>query len=152
VRQLRGLGAIDKRIIRFLQVDGRRAFTEMARELGVSEGQVRQRVRRLVREGVIQIVAVTDPLSLGFDLQALVGIRVDGDVRAAAEAVGALPEADYVVIASGRYDLLVEILCENKEDLLRIVNDSIRPIPGVRETETFVYLRLHKQTYQWGTR
>ena len=100
----------------------------------------------------MQIVAVTDPFQLGFTRQALVGISVEGDVRQVADKVTASGEVDYVVVCAGSFDVLAEVVCEDDDRLLRLLNDSIRSIPGVRSTETFVYLKLAKQTYTWGTR
>ena len=131
--------------------DGRRPYGAIAEEVGLSEAAVRRRVQRLREAGVMQIVAVTDPLQLGFTRQALVGISVEGDVRGVADKIGALAEVDYVVMCAGSFDLLVELVCENDDRLLRLLNDSIRSIPGVRSTETFLYLKLAKQTYTWGT-
>ncbi len=141
-----------KRIIEQLQQDGRRSYAAVARAVGLSEAATRQRVQRLLDEGVIQIAAVTDAEAVGFRRQAMLGVRVEGDVRSVAAKLSALPEADYVVICAGQYDLLVELICEDDEHLLAVIDDSIRAIPGVRSTETFVYLRLEKETYQWGTR
>lgn len=146
------LDEISKRIIEELQVDGRRSYSALARTIGLSEAAVRQRVQHLLRAGVMQIVAVTDPLTLGFTRQALIAVRVEGDVRAVAAALVAAPEIDYVVMCAGAYDVLAEVVCEDDDHLLVILNETIRAIPGVRDTETFVYLRLAKQTYTWGTR
>jgi Lrp/AsnC family transcriptional regulator for asnA, asnC and gidA len=142
----------DKAIIEQLQQDGRRPFTQIARAVGLSEAAIRQRVQRLLDGGVMQIVAVTDPLMLGFLRQAMVMLRVEGDVRTVAETVSAIPEVDYVVYTAGSIDLLLELVVEDDEHLLSLLNDKIRPIPGVTSMETFIYLKLHKQTYQWGTR
>jgi len=146
------LDDINKRIIEQLQEDGRTSYAALATVVGLSEAAVRQRVQRLLDSGVMQIVAVTDPLRLGFARQVMVGLRVEGDIRPIADALAAIPEIDYVVICAGGYDLLIEIVCTDDEDLLRLLNDTIRVIPGVRSTETFVYLKLAKQTYTWGTR
>jgi Lrp/AsnC family transcriptional regulator, regulator for asnA, asnC and gidA len=147
------VSALDKRIIEHLQQDGRRPFTQIAAELGVSEAAVRARTNRLVERGILQVVGVTDPLKLGFHLQAMIGIRCEADrILAVADAVAAYPEVDYVVIAAGSYDLLIEVVCEDNESLLRFLTERLRTIDGVRDTETFVYLRMVKQTYQWGTR
>lgn len=146
------LDDLSKRIIEELQVDGRRSYSALARTIGLSEAAVRQRVQHLLRAGVMQIVAVTDPLTLGFTRQALIAVRVEGDVRAVAAALVAVPEIDYVVMCAGAYDVLAEVVCEDDDHLLVILNETIRAIPGVRDTETFVYLRLAKQTYTWGTR
>jgi Lrp/AsnC family transcriptional regulator for asnA, asnC and gidA len=146
------LDARSKLIIEQLQQDGRRSYAAIARAVGLSEAAVRQRVQRLLDEGVIQIAAVTDAGAVGFHRQAMLGIRVDGDVRSVAERLSAIPEASYVVICAGQFDLLVELICEDDDHLLGVVDDGIRATPGVRSTETFVYLRLEKESYQWGTR
>jgi Lrp/AsnC family transcriptional regulator for asnA, asnC and gidA len=146
------LDDVDKQLIEALQHDGRRPYTQLAQEVGLSEAAVRQRVRRLVDSGVTQIVAVTNPLTLGFRRMAMVGIRVEGDVRAAADTIAALAEIDYLVIVAGSFDLLVEIVCEDDDALLHLLNDKIRAIPGVASTDTFTYLKICKETYSWGTR
>ncbi|MGH9068752.1 MAG: Lrp/AsnC family transcriptional regulator [Acidimicrobiales bacterium] len=141
-----------KALIEELQADGRRSYAGLARAVGLSEAAVRQRVQRLLDAGVMQIVGVTDPLTLGFARQAMIGIRADGDLREVADGLAAIPEIDYVVVCAGSFDLLVEVVCGDDDDLLGIISDQIRAVPGVRDTETFVYLRLVKQTYSWGTR
>ena len=142
----------DKAIIELLQHDGRMPYTRLAESVGLSEAAVRQRVQRLIESGVMQIVAVTDPLRLGFRRQAMIGIRTEGDITVVAKALSELAEVDYVVYTSGRFDLLAEMVCEDDEQLLDLLNQHIRNIPGVTSTETFVYLRLQKQTYTWGAR
>jgi len=146
------LDDIDKAIIRELQIDGRLPYAKLGPAVGLSQAAVRQRVQRLVESGAMQVVAVTDPLHLGFTLQAMVGVSADGDLRPIAARLAELPEVDYVVIASGRFDLLLEVVCEDSESLFDLVNDVIRQVPGVRSTETYTYLHLEKQTYSWGTR
>src|SRR5450759_3098988 len=144
---------LDKLIIEHLQHDGRRPFTQIASDLGVSEAAVRARTNRLVERGILQIVGVTDPLKLGFQQVAMVGIRCERDrLVSVAEAVSAFPEVDYVVITAGTYDVLIEVVCEDNAALLDFLAGKLRAIEGVRDTETFVYLRMVKQTYQWGTR
>jgi Lrp/AsnC family transcriptional regulator for asnA, asnC and gidA len=145
------LDRINKAIIEQLQQDGRRSYSALGKAVGLSEAAVRQRVQRLTDAGVIQVVAVTDPLSLGFAREALVGIRAAGDLRELARRLAEVPEIDYVVICSGSFDLIIELVCQDDEHLLTLINDVIRSIPGVRDTETFVYLKLVKQTYSWGT-
>lgn len=146
------LSELDKRIIEHLQEDGRRAFTQIAQSLGVSEAAVRARTNRLVSRGILQVVGVADPGKLGFQ-QALIGIRCEpGRLLAVAEALAALGEVDYVVVTAGRFDILIEAVAEDNEGLLRFLNDRLQRIDGVRDTETFTYLRLVKQTYQYGTR
>jgi Lrp/AsnC family transcriptional regulator for asnA, asnC and gidA len=151
-RRAEELSDLDKRIIEHLQEDGRRPFTQIATALGVSEAAVRARTNRLVEKGFLQIVGVADPEKLGFQ-QALIGIRCEpGKLLAVAEALAALKEVDYVVVTAGRFDILIETVSEDNEDLLRFLNDRLQRIDGVRDTETFTYLRLVKQTYQFGTR
>ncbi len=146
------LDPANRAIIEALQRDGRRPYGAIAAEVGLSEAAVRRRVQRLRDLGVLQIVAVTDPLQLGFHRQAMVGVQVEGDVRVVAEKLAALDEVDYVVMCAGSFDILVEVVCEDDAHLLRLLNESIRSVAGVRATESFVYLRLAKQTYTWGTR
>jgi Lrp/AsnC family transcriptional regulator, regulator for asnA, asnC and gidA len=147
------VSTLDKRIIEHLQEDGRRPFTQIAADLGVSEAAVRARTNRLVERGILQIVGVTDPLKLGFHQQAMIGVRCErNQLLAVAEAVSAFNEVAYVVITAGTFDLLIEVVCENNEALLTFLTERLRAVDGVRETETFVYLRMVKQTYQWGTR
>jgi Lrp/AsnC family transcriptional regulator, regulator for asnA, asnC and gidA len=142
----------DKALIEHLQRDGRTPYTRLAEAVGLSEAAVRQRVQRLIDNNVVQIVAVTDPLRLGFRRQAMIGIRTEGDITAVADTLAAMSEIDYLVYTSGRFDLLAEMVCEDDEHLLNVLNEQIRNIPGVSSTETFVYLRLQKQTYTWGAR
>jgi Lrp/AsnC family transcriptional regulator for asnA, asnC and gidA len=146
------LDEANRAIIEALQRDGRQPYGAIAQAVGLSEAAVRRRVQRLREAGIMQIVAVTDPLQLGFTRQAMIGITVEGDVRVVADKLSALPEVDYVVMCAGSFDLLAEMVCEDDERLLQVLNDSVRSIPGVRATETFLYLKLAKQTYTWGTR
>lgn len=150
-----GQGPIDeisKQIIEELQADGRKSYAAIGQVVGLSEAAVRQRVQRLTDSGVIQIVGVTDPMQLGFARQALIGIKLSGDLESAADALAAMPEVDYVVITAGSFDILAEVVCESDEQLMNILSRQIRSIPGVQSTETFVYLKLHKQSYSWGVR
>lgn len=146
------LDEVSKAIIEQLQEDGRRPYAAIGKAVGLSEAAVRQRVQRLIESGVMQIVAVTDPMQVGFPRAAMLGVRCDGDVEQVAEAMGAMSEVDYLVITAGGYDILAEIVCEDDDHLLEVVNRRVRAIPGVRNTETFVYLKLRKQIYTWGTR
>lgn len=146
------LDPTDKAIIRALQLDGRTPYSKLGPAVGLSQAAVRQRVQRLIDRGVMQVVAVTDPATLGFAVQAMVAVTVTGDVRAAAAAVEVLPEVEYVVITAGRFDLLVEVVCTDTHHLLDVVNDHIRGVAGVTSTEVFTYLHLVKQTYSWGVR
>jgi len=146
------LDAVSKAIIEQLQTDGRRSYAEIGKAVGLSEAAVRQRVQKLTESGVMQVVAVTDPMQLGFYRQAMIGIRVSGDTTLVAEALGALTAVDYVVLTAGSFDILAEVVCENDDDLIDLLNKQIRAIDGVQSTETFVYLKLFKQLYNWGTR
>jgi Lrp/AsnC family transcriptional regulator, regulator for asnA, asnC and gidA len=139
-------------IIEELQRDGRRPYGAIAKTVGLSEAAVRQRVQRLRETGVMEIVAVTDPLQLGFRRQAMIGVRAEGDLRIVADKIAEIPEVEYVVICAGSFDLLVEIVCEDDDHLLELLNTSIRSVEGIRATEAFVYLKLAKQSYSWGTR
>ncbi len=146
------LDTVSKAIIEQLQSDGRRSYAEIGKAVGLSEAAVRQRVQKLTDSGVMQVVAVTDPMQLGFFRQAMIGIRVTGDTTSVADRVGRIDAVDYLVLTAGSFDLLAEIVCENDEDLIDVLNKEIRSIPGVHSTETFVYLKLQKQFYNWGTR
>jgi Lrp/AsnC family transcriptional regulator, regulator for asnA, asnC and gidA len=146
------LDDVSKAIIEQLQQDGRRSYAAIGKVVGLSEAAVRQRVQRLVENGVMQVVAVTDPLELGFSRQAMIGVRATGDLEIVADAMVAMEEVDYVVVVAGSFDLLVEVVAESDEHLLTIVSRRIRAIPQVLSTETFVYLKLRKQTYSWGVR
>jgi Lrp/AsnC family transcriptional regulator, regulator for asnA, asnC and gidA len=146
------LDDVSKAIIEQLQEDGRRAYATIGKAVGLSEAAVRQRVQRLLDAGVMQIVAVTDPLQVGFPRQAMIGINCEGDVETVAEKIADMAEVDYVVITAGGFDLLVEVVCEDDDHLLDLISKRIRAVPSVRSTETFVYLKLRKQLYNWGTR
>ncbi|KQQ00894.1 MULTISPECIES: Lrp/AsnC family transcriptional regulator [unclassified Rathayibacter] len=146
------LDDVSKAIIEQLQADGRRSYAEIGKAVGLSEAAVRQRVQKLTESGVMQIVAVTDPMQLGFYRQAMIGVRVTGDTRDVADRLAAIPAVDYVVLTAGTFDILAEVVCENDDDLIALLNQEIRSLPGVLSTETFVYLKLHKQFYNWGTR
>ena len=146
------LDNVSKAIIEQLQVDGRRSYAEIGKAVGLSEAAVRQRVQKLTESGVMQVVAVTDPMQLGFYRQAMIGLRVSGDTTVIAERLSRIPAVDYVVLTAGSFDILAEVVCENDDDLIELLNRDIREIPGVQSTETFVYLKLQKQFYNWGTR
>jgi Lrp/AsnC family transcriptional regulator, regulator for asnA, asnC and gidA len=147
-----GLDDVSKAIIEQLQQDGRRSYAAIGKVVGLSEAAVRQRVQRLIDHGVMQVVAVTDPLELGFSRQAMIGVKATGDLQPVADELAAMSEVDYVVIAAGSFDLLVEVVAESDEHLLEVVSTGIRALDGVLSAETFVYLRLRKQTYAWGVR
>lgn len=142
----------DKALITALQHNGRESYAALAKVVGLSEAAVRQRVQRLLDDGVVQIVGVTNPMVMGFARWAMIGIVVEGDVRKVSDQLAAIDAIDYVVLTAGSFDLLVEVVCEDDDSLLALLNDHIRSIPSVRSTETFMYLKLAKQTYAWGAR
>lgn len=139
----------DLEIIATLQLDGRASFADIAREVDLSPAAIRLRVKRLLDSGTLDIVAVTDPLRIGFTMQAMIGITTNGDIERLSEQVAALDPVTYVVLTAGRYDLMVEVLCRDNDHLLEIIG-QLRAFEGVSSTETFTYLRLAKQTYAWG--
>ena len=143
------LDRYDRGIIEQLQADGRMPYTRLAAAVGLSEAAVRQRVQRLVESGAMQVVAVTDPMTLGLKRMAMIGIRTEGDTVGIADQLQAMDDVDYVVITAGSFDLLVEVVVAGDDQLLDLGN-RIRGVDGVTSTETFIYLRLVKQTFAWG--
>ena len=146
------LDETSRAIVEQLQQDGRRAYATIGKAIGLSEAAVRQRVQKLVDGGVMQIVAVTDPMQLGFARQAMIAISTTGDTEAIAEKLAQIDEVDYVVVTAGSYDILVEAVVEDDAHLLQLSNQKIRAIDGVIKTESFLYLKLVKQTYNGGVR
>lgn len=142
---------VSKSIIEQLQIDGRKSYAAIGTAVGLSEAAVRQRVQRLIESGVMQIVAVTDPLTVGFFRMAMLGMKVDGELQQVADQLSSFPEVDYVVVTAGSFDVMAEVICEDDDHLLELLQ-RIRAIPTVRNTESFVYLKLRKQLYNWGTR
>ena len=147
------LDDLDKAIIRCLQLDGRRPYAQIGRELKVPEATVRQRAERLISRRVVQVVGVTDPLAMGFQQPALIGLKVDAvKLEEIAEKIAALEEVTYLVVTAGRFDLMCEVVCEDNDHLLRVLTEDLAKIRGIRSTETLVELRFVKESYQWGTR
>jgi Lrp/AsnC family transcriptional regulator for asnA, asnC and gidA len=151
-RSATALDDISKKIIEQLQLDGRKSYAEIAKVVNLSEAAVRQRVQKLTDAGVTQIVAVTDPMRLGFERLAMIGIRVSGDTREVADCLAEMPEVSYLVLTAGSFDIMIEVVCEDDSDLIDVLNARIRAIDGVAATETFMYLQIKKQKYDWGTR
>ena len=145
------LDEVARRIIRELQRDGRRTYATIGEAVGLSEAAVRARVQRLREDGLVQIVAVTDPMQLGFTRLAMIGVRTNGDLGPIADELAAFDDIDYLVLTAGSFDLLAEVICRDDDHLLDLVQ-RIRAVAGVRTTEAFVYLKLCKETYNWGTR
>ena len=147
------LDDLDKAIIRCLQLDGRRPYAQIGRELKVPEATVRQRAERLISRRVVQVVGVTDPLAMGFQQPALIGLKVDAvRLDEIAQKIAALDEVTYLVVTAGRFDLMCEVVCEDNDHLLRVLTEDLAKIRGIRSTETLVELRFVKESYQWGTR
>jgi Lrp/AsnC family transcriptional regulator, regulator for asnA, asnC and gidA len=147
------LDDLDKAIIKCLQLDGRRPYAQIGRELEVPEATVRQRAERLISRGVVQIVGVTDPLAMGFQQPALIGLKVEpGRLDEIAQQIGALEEVTYLVVTAGRFDLVCEVVCADNDHLLRVLTEQLAAIDGIRSTETLVELRFVKESYQWGAR
>jgi Lrp/AsnC family transcriptional regulator for asnA, asnC and gidA len=141
---------LDEQIVALLQEDGRRSYGEIGKAVGLSEAATRQRVNRLRDSGVMRIVAIVDPIQLGRGVVATMGVRVSGDTRRVAARLAEVPEIEYVVLTAGSYDLIAELVCETEEELLRVINESVRSIDEVRETETFMHLRTEKNVFAWG--
>jgi len=145
------LDNVSRAIVEQLQIDGRKSYSDIGRAVDLSEAAVRQRVQKLIESGVMQIVAITDPLQMGFNRQAMIGIRTTGDARAVADELATIGAVEYVVLTAGSFDIMAEVVCNDDGDLLELLNGTIRTIPGVVDTEVFTYLQLKKQQYNWGT-
>jgi Lrp/AsnC family transcriptional regulator for asnA, asnC and gidA len=146
-----GLDRLDRDIIRFLQYDGRMPFTEVAERVGVSEGTVRRRVHRLTESGIMQVVAVVEPQYLGWGAAAMVGVSVlGGQIDSVANQIAQFPEVSYLFMASGEFDLFVEVYCRNRETFVAFLNEKLQQVPGVRQTRTFMILKMYKLSYRWG--
>jgi len=143
------IDATDKVIIRALQEDGRISYADLALHVGLSAPAIRQRMQRLTDSGLLQIVAVTDPLKLGLPVMAMVGIAVDGDVRTVADHVAEVDQVIYVVTTAGSFDLFVEVVCSDMDDLFSVVNEQLKAIEGVRTTESFIYFDIHTHRFTW---
>lgn len=150
VAPARRIDELDRGLIEALQENGRESFRRIAARLGVSEATIRARYARLTSEGIVQVVAVTNPLGLGFE-QALVGVKTSSPPEEVADEIARWTEADYVVVTTGRYDLVVEVVVADRRELLDLTN-RMRRLDGVVSTETFSYLAMWKQLYDWGTR
>jgi Lrp/AsnC family transcriptional regulator for asnA, asnC and gidA len=148
--QRQQLDDVSKRIIEQLQEDGRRPYASIGKAVGLSEAAVRQRVQKLIETGTVQIVAVTDPQQIGFARQLMIGINVEGDLEDTANQLAEIPELVYIILTAGSFDILAEAVVVDDDHLLELINDRIRTLPAVRRTESFIYLKLKKQTYNWG--
>jgi len=145
------MDAMDRAIISYLQYDGRMPFTDIAAELGVSEGTVRRRVKQLIDSGVLQIVGVVEPQLLGWNAAGMIGVAVQpGQIEAAASQIAQFPEVSYLFMASGEFDLFVEVFCQDREHFVRFLNEKLHRVPGVERTQTFMILKMFKLSYRWG--
>ena len=139
---------LDLSILASLQTDGRRPFTDIAQSLGVSEGTVRNRVSKLIDKQILHIVGLVDPSSLGFNAPAVIGVSIsEGDIEQIAAEIAAYPEVSYLIMVSGEFDLIVEVLCKSREHLANFLNSELRKVPGVERTQTFMTLRTFKMSY-----
>jgi len=142
---------IDRAIISYLQYDGRMPFTQIAENLGVTEGTVRRRVKQLIDEGSMQIVAIAAPHALGFREAAMIGITVHANqINAVADQVAQLPEVTYLFQAAGEFDLFVEVYCQDRDHFVSFLNNKLHTIPGIERTQSFMILKMHKLSYRWG--
>lgn len=146
------LDDIDRALLTALQEDGRLGYSELGQLVGLTAGGARKRVMRLEDRGILQIVGVTNPLKLGYRSMAMVGIEADGDLEEVAAALNEIENVIYVVLAAGRYDLLVEVIANDQEALFELVNQRLRPTPGVRRAETFTYYGIRTHRFGWGAR
>ncbi len=143
-----GLDEVDRYIIEALRKDGREPFAQIAERLNVSPGMIRQRYGRLIEQGLLKVVAITNPIQSGLKTMAMIGIRTDGNrMLQVADEIARLPEVVYLVVASGRFDILAEVFCRDHEDLLRFITEKLYAIEGVRESETFMHLKIVKEIY-----
>ena len=145
------LDEVDLQIIEILSKDGRTPFAQIAQRLEVSTGMIRQRYHRLVQEGVLQVVAVTNPLLMGYSTMAQIEVKVDvSRLPEIADEIASFEEVTYLVFLTGSYDLHLEVVCRDKEHLLDFLTKKLHAVEGVRDTETFIYLHIAKEIYNWA--
>jgi Lrp/AsnC family transcriptional regulator for asnA, asnC and gidA len=148
---MRQLDEKDRAIVSRLQYDGRKPFTDIAAEMGISEGSVRRRVKRLTDSGALQIVGIVEPQLLDWDAAGMVGVTVHaGQIDAVARQLAQFPEVSYLFMASGGFDLFVEVYCRDREHFVSFLSDRLQQVPGVERTETFMILKMYKLSYRWG--
>lgn len=142
------LDEIDEKILKTLRADGREAFSQIAEQLNVSPGMIRQRYNRLVELGYLKVVAVSNPLKMGMRTMALIGVRTDGDkMLQVADRIAEFDEVVYLIVVSGRYDLMLEVFCKDHAELLQFLTEKLYRIDGVRESESFMHLKIVKEVY-----
>jgi Lrp/AsnC family transcriptional regulator for asnA, asnC and gidA len=140
---------IDRAILRELQTDGRVPYADLGPKVGLSPSAARQRLQRLIDTKVVQVVGVTDPMAMGGQAMALLGITVNGDARTVADTLGRREEVVYSVLTSGGFDLFAEVVCRQPRDLLDFINDVVRPIDGVERIQSFPYFGIHTHRFAW---
>jgi Lrp/AsnC family transcriptional regulator for asnA, asnC and gidA len=139
---------VDLQIIEILNGDGRASFAQIANTIGVSPGMIRQRYNRLVEEGVVQVVAITNSMRMGLTTMAQIGVKVDvSRMQEIADQIAEFEEVIYLVLLTGSYDLFVEVVCRDKEHLLDFLTHKLHSVEGVKEAETFIYLQIAKEVY-----
>lgn len=147
------LDDLDTDIIRHLQEDGRRTYREIARAVGVSEGTVRFRARRLADSGALRIVAIADPFRLGYRVLAFILLRVEpGAQQKVVDELVSWPEVTYVSTCTGHVDTYLQVVCRDHDELFNLLAHKIPGIGGVTQTETFMELKIHKISYNYPTR
>jgi len=145
------LDDLDRAIISFLQYNGRIPLTQIASELGTTEGTVRRRVKQLTDNGTMQVVAIVRPHDLGWDEAAMIGISVQANlITSVADEIAKLPEVAYLFQAAGEYDLIAEVFCKDREHFVSFLNNKLQQIPGIERTQSFMILKMHKLSYRWG--
>ncbi len=148
---MKQLDETDRAIISHLQYDGRMPFTDIAAELGISEGAVRRRVKRLTENGILQIVGIVEPQFLDWNAVGMIGVSVQaGQIEAVAQQISQFPEVSYLFMASGGFDLFVEVYCRDREHFVSFLSQKLQQVPGVQRTETFMILKMYKLSYRWG--
>ena len=145
------LDDLDRKIISYLQYDGRMPFTQIASDLNTTEGTVRRRAKQLIDDGVMQIVAIVEPQDMGWEEAAMIGITVKTNlISSTADEIAKLPEVSYLFQAAGEFDLIAEVFCKDRSHFVSFLNDKLQKIPGIERTQSFMILKLHKLSYRWG--
>ena len=148
---MKSLDDIDRQIINLLQYDGRMPYTEIGGKLSISEGAVRRRVKHLTEDGLLQIVGIVEPQLMDWNAAGMIGVNVQsGQMEQAAELIADFPEVTYLFMASGGYDLFVEVFCRDRDHFVQFLNQKLQQVPGVTRTETFMILKMYKMSYRWG--
>ncbi len=144
------LDALDKKILSFLQEDGRISFVTLAEKLEVSEGTIRKRIRKLEEEKVFRSIAITDPFRVGLDTVAFIWLEVvPRELKQVMERVEVIESVRYLAVTTGSYDLVAMVVLPSKKDLIHLLNQQLTEIPGIVNTETSIILEIHKPIPDW---